>query len=92
MSNRTQDNSDDEESNAQKYHSPQPIVSPKIGSAMPMKGLDMILQLLKMESEQDENGQAEATYDDLELSDESNILAQEFLQSLASSSTNDQKT
>ena len=45
-----------------------------------------------MESEQDENSQAEATYDDLELSDESNILAQEFLQSLASSSTNDQTT
>lgn len=68
------------------------MISPTIGSAMPMKGLDMILQLLQMESEQDENGQAEATYDDLELSDESNILAQEFLQSLASSSTNDQKT
>ena len=90
VSNCTNDNSFDE-GGSFKYRSPRPMESPKIGSMMPIKGLDMILQLLQMESEQDENSQL-VTYDDLELSEESNILAQEFLQSLACSSATDQKS
>ena len=42
---------------------------------LPPKGLDMILRLLQA----DERGASPVTYDELELSDESNAMAQEFL-------------
>ena len=46
-SNRTNDNSEDE---GNINLSPQPLASPTV-AMMPMKGLDMILQLLQAESE-----------------------------------------
>ena len=74
--------------------------SPKVGGMLPPKGLDMILQLLQADERSSEhedqlNSPAACqlvTYDDLELTDESNVMAQEFLQSLAqSAATNNSK-
>ena len=72
--NRTNDNSEQEEEN----YSPQPGQSPKATCSpdpefRPFEeGLDIILQLLQSTSEQD--GQL-VTYDDLDLSEESNAMA-----------------